>query len=726
MRKELWTKMLAALLAACLMLGAASAEMIYPKLKRGDESSAVREMQTSLQALGFDVKPDGVFGYGTRTAVKQFQQIVGLEVDGVAGHETLKKLYELAPNGVAINGKIYQEQAAATQAPVVYVTPAPQTQTQPASGGYIKLKRGDEGDLVRAMQNALVKLGYLSKADGVYGDGTRSAVKRFQQAQGLEVDGIAGQDTQARLFAAAAGVTQAPIITQAPVVTATPVPVVTAIPAPVVTETPAPSSYIKLKRGDEGDLVRAMQNALVKLGYLSKADGVYGDGTRSAVKRFQQAQGLEVDGIAGQDTQARLFAAAAGAAQAPVVTATPSATASLTPATVMTGGGKLNLRDAGKSGSRVIATIPNGTSLLLSAKGETWCETTYNGVFGYVQTQYLYFPPVVAVTPTPVPAVETTVTPISVSGKLDRVMYSGETGDDVYYVQQRLAAYQYACALTKVYDAQTIEAVRNFQIRNGLKVDGFMGPSSFSLLVSGRAIAFTNSYPTLRLGNTGDQVTAMQTALKQLGYDCDATGSFDDKTKLAVLAFQRANALSTDGIAGQQTLSTLYSGSASAPGEESGKGDGGVRISGPSSSSVQLLHWFNEVKPSLSDGSRLLVYDPGTGYGWTLKVYSRGNHCDSEPLTAADTASMNAAMGAASWTPHAVYVKLPDGRWSLATMHNVPHLSGGIAANDFNGHLCVHFLRDMSECKLHDPNYGVQHQNAIRKAWKAMTGEVVE
>ena len=79
-----------------------------------------------------------------------------------------------------------------------------------------------------------------------------------------------------------------------------------------------------------------------------------------------------------------------------------------------------------------------------------------------------------------------------------------------------------------------------------------------------------------------------------------------------------------------------------------------------------------------------------------------------------------------TWTPKVVYIKLPDGRWSLATMHNVAHGSQVIGDNDFDGQNCVHFLRDRDECKENDPNYGVTNQNAIRKAWKSLTGITVD
>ena len=87
---------------------------------------------------------------------------------------------------------------------------------------------------------------------------------------------------------------------------------------------------------------------------------------------------------------------------------------------------------------------------------------------------------------------------------------------------------------------------------------------------------------------------------------------------------------------------------------------------------------------------------------------------------------MNAWGGKEDWTPKDVYIGLPDGRWTLATMHNVAHGSQVISGNNFDGQNCVHFLRNMSECEANDPNYGVQNQNALRKAWKAATGVTVD
>ena len=87
--------------------------------------------------------------------------------------------------------------------------------------------------------------------------------------------------------------------------------IVTPTPAIQVTATPAPTaqaSYTTLRKGDEGPEVVTLQQALAELGYLSgAADGNFGTGTQTAVKKFQTDQGLEADGIAGKKTLEALY-----------------------------------------------------------------------------------------------------------------------------------------------------------------------------------------------------------------------------------------------------------------------------------------------------------------------------------------------------------------------------------------------------------------------------------
>ena len=67
---------------------------------------------------------------------------------------------------------------------------------------------------------------------------------------------------------------------------------------------------VRLAVGSEGDDVRAVQQALVNLGYTpGDVDGIYGATTEAAVIAFQNASGLEADGIVGAETLAALQSA---------------------------------------------------------------------------------------------------------------------------------------------------------------------------------------------------------------------------------------------------------------------------------------------------------------------------------------------------------------------------------------------------------------------------------
>lgn len=64
----------------------------------------------------------------------------------------------------------------------------------------------------------------------------------------------------------------------------------------LITSTAAAS----LHRGESGEAVRNMQQALITKGYLiDTADGFFGNNTEYALRVFQQQNGLDVDGVAG-------------------------------------------------------------------------------------------------------------------------------------------------------------------------------------------------------------------------------------------------------------------------------------------------------------------------------------------------------------------------------------------------------------------------------------------
>lgn len=63
---------------------------------------------------------------------------------------------------------------------------------------------------------------------------------------------------------------------------------------------------------------------------------------------------------------------------------------------------------------------------------------------------------------------------------------------------------------------------------------------------------------TLRKGSQGSAVSALQTMLNRLGFDSGKVdGIYGTKTMAAVRSFQEANGLTVDGVAGEQTLTTL-------------------------------------------------------------------------------------------------------------------------------------------------------------------------
>ncbi len=125
---------------------------------------------------------------------------------------------------------------------------------------------------VRALQKRLDRAGFASgPVDGLYGPLTTAAVRRFQQAQGLVVDGLAGPRTFHALR----------------------------------TDVLVPGAGYGQHSGSVQ--VRALQKRLDRAGFASgPVDGLYGPLTTAAVRRFQQAHGLVVDGLAGPHTSSAL------------------------------------------------------------------------------------------------------------------------------------------------------------------------------------------------------------------------------------------------------------------------------------------------------------------------------------------------------------------------------------------------------------------------------------
>lgn len=88
-----------------------------------------------------------------------------------------------------------------------YGVPKYDTETTTKKGDYTMemryLKKGCKGEDVRALQFLLIGRGYIcgtAGADGSFGSATDSAVRQYQKAKGLEVDGIVGKATMSSLL----------------------------------------------------------------------------------------------------------------------------------------------------------------------------------------------------------------------------------------------------------------------------------------------------------------------------------------------------------------------------------------------------------------------------------------------------------------------------------------------------------------------------------------------
>ena len=268
-----------AILYGATALTAGSVSMITPTptvprtpptqtLRRGDEGEEVRTLQLRLTELGyFTATVNGNFNNATEEALKAFQIKNGLEDDGVCGPITVRALFDL--------NAIY-----AVPTPIPVTTPSP-TEEPLTEENVVVIRAGTLGSVVLRLQTRLEELDYYeSRKDGVYLSDDIQAVRDFQKANGLTVDGVAGFETQSLLYSDVA-----------------------------VRGNYSQSLEIltTLRYGSEGEEVSILQNRLIALGYLAgSADGIFGRNTKTAVQAFQKASGLDADGVVGEMTQAAL------------------------------------------------------------------------------------------------------------------------------------------------------------------------------------------------------------------------------------------------------------------------------------------------------------------------------------------------------------------------------------------------------------------------------------
>ena len=695
----------------------------YTILQLGSSGNRVQALQEALIELGFLTgTPDGVFGTGTQAAVVALQTMNDYPATGIVDQNLQAHIYSGTPKnakGVKTDVK-----------------------TLPPLAG-LNIVLNDRGQIVKDLQTRLKELGYYTGViSGTYDTKTRSAVISYQKAVGLQADGVCGAKTQAALLGT--DVLQG---------------MITPTPTPTTMPTPAPTFQVPtgtVRKGDKGENARLVQQRLIDLGYLSgKADGVFGAASQKALEAFQSKHGLKVDGAAGTETYAILFsydALSANAMSTPAPTNAPTA-APVTPTPTLgpvTRDNVVTIRE-GTTGPEVSRLQERLTQLgYYSATVDGVCKLddvaairafqrnnklSVDGVAGYDTQAKLY-----------------SLTAVTNSGNIAggtvdnfTTLRRGMTGDLVRQMQQRLIELGYLASGSADgnYGTKTAEAVYNFQKANGLVRDSIAGSKTLNKLYGTTAVTPTpkpTSTPKvsdttiqiatskiLRKGDINNSVKEMQKRLIELGYlNGKADGNFGSQTYAALRAFQRANALTADGIAGQKTLAALNSSNAKPTGSKVTATPAPAPTLAPapnvpsstriSAANVQYQNWYSVIKAKARTYPYATVYDFETGLSWQVHMFSLGAHADSEPLTAADTAKMEQAFGGNTWNPKAVWVIFGNGEIFMASTHSYPHEVQHITTNNFKGHLCIHFPRTQAQVTSIG-TYATSHQKEIDDGW---------
>lgn len=192
----------------------------------------------------------------------------------------------------------------------------------------LALRKGDRGADVTSLQKTLQESGYFNgPVTGYYGPLTEAAVKKFQQSQGLNPDGIAGSKTKTLIQSNAIAPEKQPVAPD-PKPKAESNPPVTPAPTAVFEDSaPAGKPSFILKRGDRNSQVTSLQKNLQLSGYFNgPITGYYGWATEAAVIKFQQVNSLKADGIAGSQTRAALESGSPTPNPAPITTPSPVVT----------------------------------------------------------------------------------------------------------------------------------------------------------------------------------------------------------------------------------------------------------------------------------------------------------------------------------------------------------------------------------------------------------------
>ena len=487
------------------------------------------------------------------------------------------------------------------------------------------LRRGSTGTNVRIIQKQLSRIAkdYPSfgkpAVTGTFDDATESSVKKFQKQFSLTADGIVGKATWYKISYIYVSVKDLAELTSEGETSEGP-------------QSAGGWPGTVLRRGSTGSSVEQVQFWLSDLAQFDSSlpgvtvDGSYGAATERAVRAFQQKQSLTADGVVGQTTWNALYAA--------WVDAQSDLGGTAWPGTVLRRGSAgmevrlvqfwLRLAADNYTALRTVTVDGNFGAATVSAVQafQTLFGLTSDGAVGRSTWNKLKEVGL---------AVANRIVAQNVApGQFTTTTREGSSGTAVRAVQyylRRLAAY-YSDVPTVTVDgkfgAATTRAVRAWQERAGLTVDGVVGRLTFQSLYNAALaldtsgpVVRTVSLPTpdeaLRPGDTGAEVLRLNQMLLFLSQwipeinfttDAAASSTFDPELEIAVRSAQRYFGLNETGIvtaadwltfrdAAEQLLAASPAGASPEPG---GIWPAGALALGSAGAAVlQVQKWLNAV-----------------------------------------------------------------------------------------------------------------------------------
>lgn len=275
-------------------------------LRFGSVGNDVRQVQLRLNriarnypAIPLITPPDGVFDSRTEEAVRAFQRIFNLGVDGIVGRATWYRLIYIA-NAVKRLNEVVSEGVTFAE------VEQPLEET---------LSLGSSGDFVEIVQYFLQTISAFTDTvsspplDGIYGETTADAVRAFQREWGLPVTGEVDLTTWNLLF----DVFRADVAT---------------VPGNLFSNVAKPFPGVTLRVGSRGENVLDLQRYINRIAEDFPAvpgvveDGIFGNATQNAIFVIQEGGGLPATGVVDVSTWeliARIYDTLQGGGERPPI-----------------------------------------------------------------------------------------------------------------------------------------------------------------------------------------------------------------------------------------------------------------------------------------------------------------------------------------------------------------------------------------------------------------------